>query len=46
MNRINDRNARIGKILSDLNMDEQIKNVDWTLEEKPEENLVVKDSEV
>ena len=46
MGRINDRNARITKILGDLTLEEQIKNVDWSSEEKPEDNLVVKDSEV
>ncbi|XP_075245567.1 cilia- and flagella-associated protein 43-like isoform X2 [Convolutriloba macropyga] len=46
MGRINDRNARITKILGDLTLEEQIKNVDWSSEEKPEDNLVVKDSEI
>ena len=46
MNRINDRNTRISKILNDLNFTEQLLTVEWSLEEKPEEVLTVKDSEV
>ena len=46
MNRINDRNTRISKILNDLNFREQLLTVEWSLEEKPEEVLTVKDSEV